>query len=153
MADLTFSDESPPGKELKVDILIGCDQMWSFIEDKKIRAEKGEPVAIYMKFGWTISGPVKGMPRTNLTSTNFISKQVLRFETNILNDHVSNKILSEQINKIWDLDLIGTGDSTDSVHESFLKNVEFKDRRYSVNLPWKEHYKLYPTIMKTVWLD
>ena len=144
LADLTFSDESPPGKELKVDILIGCDQMWSFIEDKKIRGEKGEPVAIYTKFGWTISGPVKDMPKANLTSTNFISTQVLRFETNILNDHDSNKILSEQINKIWDLDSIGIGDSTDSVHESFLKNVEFKDGRYSVNLPWKEHHKTLP---------
>ena len=110
--------------------------MWSFIEDKKIRGEKGEPVAIYTKFGWTISGPVKGMPKANLTSTNFISTQVLRFETSILNDHDSNKILSEQINEIWDLDSIGIGDSTDSVHESFLKNVEFKDGRYSVNLPW-----------------
>ena len=40
LADLTFSDESPPGKELKVDILIGCDQMWSFIEDKKIRVRR-----------------------------------------------------------------------------------------------------------------
>ena len=144
LADLTFSDESPSGKELKVDILIGCDQMWSFIEDKKIRGEKGEPVAIYTKLGWTISGPVKGMPKANLTSTNFISTQVLRFETNILNDHDSNKILSEQINEIWDLDSIGIGDSTDSVHKSFLKNVEFKDGRYSVNLPWKEHRKTSP---------
>ena len=123
LADLTFSDESPPGKELKVDILIGCDQMWSFIEDRKIRDEKGEPVAIYTKFGWTVSGPVKGMPKPNLTSTNFVSTQVLRFETNILNDHDSNKILPEQINNIWDLDSIGIGDATDSVHESFLKNV------------------------------
>ena len=94
LADLTFSDESPPEKEMKVDILIGCDQMWSVIEDKKIWAEKGEPVAIYTKFGWTISGPVKGMPKANLTSTTFVSTQVLRFETNILNDHDSNKIIS-----------------------------------------------------------
>ena len=77
------------------------------------------------------------MPKANLTSPIFVSTQVLLFETDILNDNDSNKILAVQINKVWDLDSIGIGNATDSVHESFLKNVEFKDGRYSVNLPWK----------------
>ena len=51
--------------------------------------------------------------------------------------------LSTQLEKFWSLDSIGIQEK-DTVREACLKNIEFKDERYSVKLPFKEHHNILP---------
>ena len=57
-------------------------------------------------------------------------------------------MLSKQLERFWELDAVGIKEK-DSTHEAFLKNLEFKDGRYSVNLPFKEHDDMLPDNYET----
>ena len=68
---IKLSDETPPGEHLHLDILIGSDLLWSLLEGQVIERERGEPIAVLTKFGWTISGPRKDIPKAQVATTNF----------------------------------------------------------------------------------
>ena len=106
------------------------------------KERKGEPVAILTKFGWTISGPCKDIRKAQVTTTNFVSAHILRLQTSVIVDDAKSN-LAESLERLYELETAGI-DDTDSVHETFLKNIEFKDGKYSVNLPWRESHKLLP---------
>ena len=45
----------------------------------------------------------------------------------------------EKLNQMFELDTLGISES-DSVHETFLKNVKFENN----HLPWREHHDTLP---------
>ena len=141
LSNIKFSDELPPGSEMEVDILIGADYMWAFMQSQTKRGEFHEPVAVLTKLGWVISGPMKMECKEKLSSINFVTTHILKVSQ--LQDYHMEDNLSTQLEKFWSLDSIGIQEK-DTVHEAFLKNIEFKDERYSVKLPFKEHHDILP---------
>ena len=51
--------------------------------------------------------------------------------------------MKDDLDKLWDFDSVGIRERA-SVQEEFEQNVNFKDGRYFVNLPWREHHELLP---------
>ena len=68
---IKFSDKLPLGLEIEVEILIGADYMWAFMESQRKRGEFDEPVAVLTKLGWVISGPMKMECQEKLSGINF----------------------------------------------------------------------------------
>ena len=89
--------------------------MWEFMEDKTVRGEPGQPVAISTKVGWLLSGPVEAQPREKLSSINSQSTRVLRVESESVKD---------DLDKLWDFDSVGIRERV-SVQEEFEQNVNF----------------------------
>ena len=55
-----FSDVSRFEDKLNIQILIGSDFQWEFMEGEEIRGGPHEPVAVKTTLGWVLSGPLKG---------------------------------------------------------------------------------------------
>ena len=68
MAD-SSKDDQP------IDLLIGSDYYWDFVEADAIRGQSG-PTAIDSKFGWLLSGPISATTRS---SSKVVSNLVVTF--------------------------------------------------------------------------
>ena len=91
----------------------------------------GEPVAVKIKLGWLLSGPLK-LERKSFNSHedyngNFLP-QVRRCQGMLS--------VEENVNKQWDLDTIGIRQE-DEAHKGFIDDIMFTGTRYSVALPWE----------------
>ena len=128
-----FSDVSRFEDKLNIQILIGSDFQWEFMEGEEIRGGPHEPVAVKTTLGWVLSGPLKG--------EKFDSSP--QCSVNLLPCEPSAKGIEEQVNKLWDLDSLGIRPK-DNVHEALLDDIVFTGERYSVSLPWKEGHGHLP---------
>ena len=59
LADYAFGDELNADKP--VDLLVGSDTIWLFVNDKIVRGDGNSPVAMKTKLSWVASGPVERM--------------------------------------------------------------------------------------------
>lgn len=50
----------------------------------------------------------------------------------------------EQVKQFWELESIGILPNERTVHDKFLEYIHQVERRYEVNLPWREHHRLSP---------
>lgn len=122
-----FSDVCRNEEVLDIQVLIGSDYQWEFLEGEQIRGGPHEPVAIKTSLGWVLSGQLKGKSFSFQDSVvNFVQSD----------DRNENSIL-QQVNKLWDLDSLGIRPENDVSKESFLNKIQFTGDRYSVKLPWK----------------
>ena len=125
---------------MEIDILVGIDFLHTLQDGQTIRGEPGEPVAVKMKLGWVLSGPLKGKKVSSVENVNInfvIDSQSLHTNTH-------NASLDKEVQKMWDLETIGIG-KVDDVYEDFLDNVRHTAERYTVKLPWKVGHKPIPT--------
>ena len=101
-----------------------------------IRGEIGGPIALESRLGWILSSEIQNCKETTSTSTNFAQTHVLRVEQHRL---------EEQVSRFWDLESIGIDQQKEnSVYQQFQEEIEFKDGRYEVILPWKQEHPLLP---------
>jgi len=107
-------------------------------DDTGEESGQGASVAVSTTVRWVLSGPVRNLPKERLSSIQFQSTHVLRVDSGSSED-----TLYKDFERLWDLDSIGIWEK-DTVHEAFKKNASFEDGKYSVYLPWNEHYKLLP---------
>ena len=122
-----FSDVCRNEDVLDIQVLIGSDYQWEFLEGEQIRGGPHEPVTIKTSLGWVLSGQLKGESFSQQDSVvNFVQSDA-RNEDSIL----------QQVNKLWDLDSLGIRPENDLSKESFVNEIEFTGDRYSVKLPWK----------------
>ena len=122
-----FSDVCRNKEVLDIQVLIGSDYQWEFLEGEQIRGGHHEPVAIKTSLGWVLSGQLKGESFSYQDSVvNFVQADD-RSDSNIL----------QQVNKLWDLDSLGIRPENDASKESFVDEIQFTGSRYSVKLPWK----------------
>ncbi|CAB3979174.1 PREDICTED: uncharacterized protein LOC107346460, partial [Paramuricea clavata] len=84
--------ESNIGSE--VDILIGSDYYWHFLNGDIRRGELG-PVAVNSMFGWVLSGPVDD--EVESTQVNLTSTHVLRVSNETATIHPGDKRLEKQL--------------------------------------------------------
>ena len=133
LSELELADT---GGEADIDVLVGSDLYWSLVTGRIVRGENG-PTAIETVFGWVLSGPVDSAPEAFvLTSTH-----TLRVESSsLLTNHKIDTPLDSQLQKFWDLEVLGIQDKETSVYDEFVKKISFKDGRYEVHLPWKEQH-------------
>ena len=125
---------------MEIDLPIGADYMWSFFSGEVTRGENEDgPVASKTCLGWVLSGPIsKG--KKKLSNVNFVSTHVLKIVGECQD---RSRTAEEMLQRLWDVEFIGIR-KKETVHESFLKNVTFKNGRYSVSLPLNERHELLP---------
>ncbi|XP_065065262.1 uncharacterized protein LOC135691349 isoform X2 [Rhopilema esculentum] len=124
---------------LTVEILVGSDFMWSFMEGEIKRGGPGEPVGVKTALGWVLSGPLEGNKLISYEfNVNFVPEET---STLFVRQDLD---LHNKIDKLWNLDSIGIKEEN-NVYEMVLDNLTFDGKRYSVGLPWKTGHKILPT--------
>ena len=120
---LYFTDATDD-KVLKVHMLLGSQHLADIQTGELRQGDKGEPVAVKTKLGWTLMG-----------ATSFSSVQDHREPTNLVIEQPIT--VKDEVSKLWDLETLGIKEE-DPVHMAFQDEIAFKDGRYSVYLPWRE---------------
>ena len=123
-SDLTEKDD------WEIDMLIGADNLWQIQRGRIIWEEPGEPVAIEMTLGWTISGQLYG------PSDQRINVSLVIENGEIGEDH--------EMKRLWDLETLSIKD-TDGTYKELVDNIKFNGGRYSVRLPLEAGYGGLPT--------
>ena len=95
------------------------------------------PTAIKTRFGWVLSGPIHSRHPVS-TTTNMICSHVGCVQPENLAD------LDKKDQMFKELHTLGVREKEDSVYDKFIRTVELKNGRYSVQLPWKEPQQLLP---------
>nr|XP_047139172.1 uncharacterized protein LOC124815072 [Hydra vulgaris] len=135
---LKLAERNCTDKNVRVDILIGADFYWSFVENEVIKGVDG-PVALKSKLGFLLSGNVIG----NSDNCSVLHSHVLKVSSEFSSDQAvfHNSMLS-----FWDSEAIGTTTSeiNDVVYENFKKEIQFNEhsKRYEVSLPFKMNHDL-----------
>eukprot|EP00112_Aurelia_sp_Birch-Aquarium-sp1_P017158 Seg3959.1 transcript_id=Seg3959.1/GoldUCD/mRNA.D3Y31 product="ATP-dependent DNA helicase tlh1" protein_id=Seg3959.1/GoldUCD/D3Y31 len=137
LRDLRLADYLP-GDELNadrpVDLLVGADTFWLFVEDGIIRGERNGPVAMKTKLGWVVSGPVQGV-------TSSQNSHCFRVDVEVF-DREEDPILNE-LHKFWETESVGS-EKRSTVEENFEAEIKFKDERYEVKMPFKDEHAILP---------
>ena len=122
--ELSFDVDRPESGEVQIDILIGLDTYWRFME-ADIVCGSGGLVAQDSVFGWILSGSLLGTE-----SHVAVSHQLACF----------NDVTDTAIHKFWDLESIGVSDPAveePDVAEALKQQVRYVDGRYEVGFPWR----------------
>ena len=137
---IPLADCSSGEDNLEINLLIGAKDMAKFFDGLAIRGEKGDgPTAHSTKLGWVLSGCVTSAVATETSqNVNYVSSHVLQVQIGSENQHTDDIVQS-----LWDYESIGIR-KLNTVHESFIQNIEVEDNRYCVTLPCKENHELLP---------
>ena len=139
LRNLGLADNNNGDKEVHIDLLVGADHLWKFFTGRIQRGrEINGPVASETTLGWVLSGPVPANNANRLSSVNVVSTHVLKVAT-----EVKDNPIDKPLSQLWDFESIGIRDR-ETVHESFKKNISFKNGRYCVTLPRKETHDILP---------
>ena len=146
--NLHLADEFPEA-EAHVDILIGADVMWRFMSgETRQGGSPNSPIAIAMKMGWVLSGPMAEIPKSKMSSVNLNATHVLFVENSGILAQ-TDEVLQDQVNRFWELESIGIVDKeSDSVHEEFKRSLTFENGQYTAKLPFKEQHSILPDNFK-----
>ena len=124
---LDLADNYMEACNMEIDLLIGLDYYWSFIEAAS--AVKGKNlVAMKCPFGWTLSGAVECFGSVDQSTPQFLCV---------------TSVSDRDLHKLWDLESVGVMPKEqkridlDPVILEFQEKVKFSDDRYEVCLPWK----------------
>ena len=133
--------------ELEVDLL-RADFMWHFMTNEVVNGESEQtPVAVGTDFGWVLSGPVPNIPRSLLSSVNLTATHVLRADcqTPVADDYQESvdKSMEQRVNYLFELEALGITE-LDSVHETFIKDIQFENNHSTVKLPRSEYHDVLP---------
>ena len=97
--------------EMPIDILVGSDQYWAFIEGSIIQGDLPGPVATLTKLGYVLSGPMHCQ---------------------------GNNQLNNELSWFWELEHIGIQKQEPGVYDKFVQEIKFVDNRYQISLPFKD---------------
>ena len=139
LRDLALADESDGSLPLDIDVLIGSDYYWSFIDGKTIkRGFPGEPVAISSNLGYIVSG---ANPDDSYRATSVLNTHVLKAQVETPSD--------EMFKQFWEIENIGIQENdlsikNSTVLEKFQSEIQFNEqsKRYVVKLPVEEKHEL-----------
>ena len=139
---LKLADSNDDNTPLDVDVLIGADLYWQFIDAKIIkRGKAGDPVAVSSSLGFILSGQIN---QSSEVSTSMI------VNTHVLKCDVSTNPdldLTKTVNKFWDIESLGINindlkQNEKSVLNDFENNIEFSEstKRYEVKFPMRDDH-------------
>eukprot|EP00795_Rhopilema_esculentum_P016014 gene16014-7350_t len=136
LATLPLADFQISSCSSEIDILIGLDFYWSFVSGGCIRGEKGGPCALESTLGWILSGEIQNCKELRPVSTNLTQTHVLK---------VAERTLDDTVSDFWKLESLGIDQRREnSVYQQFEEEIQFKNGRYEVKLPWKPNHPLLP---------
>lgn len=136
-SSLDFADSNTDDSPLIVDILIGADNYWKFVNDKAVRCPKGTLVAVSTKLGYILSGSSSKNPlKSHSLTTHVLDCQC----------EVNHNEFNETLKKFWDTENIkeSVPNENQTVYEKFETEIKFNEdvKRYEVNLPFIEKYEI-----------
>ena len=145
LADHFISDNNNLIPDDTIDVLIGSDYYWDVVTGDIIRGNGG-PVAIHSKFGWLVSGPLKGI---NAHVNNVIVELIIEGSPvpNISIDE--NLELVNSLKQFWETESIGITKETivPQIERMFPPDAKFDWMAgwYKVGLPWKSCKPVFTT--------
>ncbi|GFS41637.1 integrase catalytic domain-containing protein [Nephila pilipes] len=126
LADTTNSDAN-------VSVLIGADNYYDVMTGRIKRISR-KLVAAESLYGWCLIG-ISGPPNKN-SSDSFAMKVVVEED------------ISKQLEAFWQLENLGIEPVNENLNckdnkflQEFEENIQFRDGRYVVKLPWKDNLK------------
>ena len=87
LRELDLADNNLENESLDVDILIGADYYWDFMNNHMKRSVKGCPTAISTKLGYVLSGPVINSSEKQNSSVNVINTHVLKIQSEVIDEN------------------------------------------------------------------
>ena len=141
LASLDLADKGNGDSE--IDLLIGADFYWYITEGELRRLSSDGLTAVRSKLGWLLSGPFDVSHCKEGCSMNLAITHVLRIAV----ESKEKYLLSEKIEKFWNLDTIGIVEKERSVYENFLDDISFHDNRYEVRLSFKEDHPMIEELL------
>ena len=123
---------------LNIDILIGNNYYWEYImpiiRPISQSQTKRKLVAIKTTFGWLLSGAYKieEMSKSH-SSTSLLC--VDKSQRQSLFDMSAN---DADLQKVWDMEVVKEEKFEDPVLKKFNEQIQLKEERYEIKLPWKE---------------
>ena len=93
-----------------------------------------------------MNGPATDKPDKSEEKLNVLVAHVLRVQC----EESKEKLLSEEINKFWRLDLLGITEEEKLAKSEDLRDVIFQNGRYMVELPFKKGHPEVGEIERTI---
>ncbi|GFQ92086.1 reverse transcriptase domain-containing protein [Trichonephila clavata] len=116
----------------EIGLLVGSDNYWKCIGNRIERLDESL-VAVGTTFGFCIHGSVSEDKDNDEASVNLV---------------VSKELISDQLNRLWQLENLGIeveevikDISENKTLKSFESSIEYSGNRYKVGLPWKPEMK------------
>ena len=132
LVGLDLADSNPENCALDIDILIGGDFYWQFFNSQIVKGKSG-PVAMSSKLGYVLSSLVESCV-TDVSHSNVVNTTVLKVQAEFITDREDIKTSFELFCEFKN------GDIDKSVIDEFEENINFKECRYEVGLPFKENH-------------
>ena len=128
-------------RHMTIDLLIGCDHAFEFLENKIIKGEG--PMVQFSSLGCFISGPLYQESPTHATTATAVD----------INDNESSPDEITHLESYLRSNILPDTDASDDDHDEsfisdFMNKIQFKDGQYFVPLPWRHDHKEIPNNLK-----
>ena len=118
-SDFHFNDH----EQLGIDILIGSDYCFEFLTGQlRNSGDQRGPVAFETKLGWVLNGPMPNSSDLSFHESACATTHTLKCSERVVK---GDKLLDQQVSKLWDLETIGIKTDENLVVESFLDSIEY----------------------------
>ena len=126
LQNLPLADSASGDKGLEVDVMIGADYYWSFVQNHVVRGESSySPVAIRTRLGYVTSGPVNVPTGSEISSCLSISL-TMKTECSVLEDFSSwDGTLRTELGRFWDYDTLGIRTDEQDECEVCVEKIKF----------------------------
>lgn len=139
---LELADNTQGTDELNIDLLIGADFYWHFVNGITIRGPEPRLVALSTRLGYILSGPVNiPVPCQEDSTVNLTETHVLEISASVCDEEIS---LDQQVKQSWDLKTLAIKENEPTVYEKFITDIRHDGERYEVKLPFKEFHPVLP---------
>ena len=138
LAKLTLADETGENRfrEDQIDVMIGLDYYYAFIQDETKRGKQKGPVATKSILGWLVGGPVYD------THEESDGEEV---DSTMMTISSDDQRLDKLVENFWSLEAMGIlAEKEQDVMQHFVESVWFNNAsgRYSVSLPWRSNKRM-----------
>ena len=132
----------------EIHILLGSDFYWQIVERSEIRLND-ELVLVNSKLGYMLNGPLDPDESKEMLNYSTNCVHVMKVCATLLGDEEDrteselSKILSDKVEKFWNMDSFGVSPCEKSVYDLNLEKIKLMaDGRYQVELPMREGHPL-----------
>ena len=148
LQNLPLADSAAGDGDLDVDIMIGADYYWSFVQNHVVRGESNySPVAIRTRLGYVLSGPVN-FPSGYETSSCLNISHSMKTECSVVKEDFLSQdgTIYRELNKFWDYETLGikADECDESVSKVYADQIKFNGIRYEASLPFKQDHPVIP---------
>ena len=92
--------------------------------------------------GWVLSGPIEEVPTVHHSSASLQTTTTHTLKIGVRGGMQNRRDLEQELQMFWYLETLGIKEYETNVYEEFERDLEFKDERYQVRLPWKDNHPI-----------